>query len=131
MRYMATNGLTRMQSPVAHEETTMKMAALIAITFVQMMLTPASRADANGSAFTASAQADLGASPGVQRIEGDGMPKMDINVTVGDATPSMSHMWYAQPIWIAVFVIGGVAVLTLLVMALRGSGSGGSTVVKV
>lgn len=102
----------------------MKIAMLALITFLQMMACSTAFAEVRdaGPALV-SAATD---SHGVQLVQGDG--KMDINVTVGE--PMHSREWYSQPIWIAVFIIGGLAVLSLLVMALRGSGSGGATIVK-
>lgn len=46
-----------------------------------------------------------------------------INVEIGEGS---SKRWYASPVWIAIGVIGGVLVLMLIVMALRGN----TTVVK-
>lgn len=50
---------------------------------------------------------------------------IDVNVDVGHSAGA----WYAQPMWIAIFVIGGILVLVLLVMAARGSGGGNRTTV--
>ena len=47
-------------------------------------------------------------------------PQINVEVNRGGGR------WYASPVWIAIGVIGGVLVLMLIVMALRG----GTTVVK-
>jgi hypothetical protein len=47
-------------------------------------------------------------------------PQINVEVNKGGGR------WYASPVWIAIGVIGGVLVLMLIVMALRG----GTTVVK-
>jgi hypothetical protein len=47
-------------------------------------------------------------------------PQINVEVNKGGGK------WYASPVWIAIGVIGGVLVLMLIVMALRG----GTTVVK-
>ena len=47
-------------------------------------------------------------------------PQINVEVNKGGGK------WYASPVWIAIGVIGGVIVLMLIVMALRG----GTTVVK-
>ena len=83
--------------------------------------------------------ADGGASPEGAVVQlaqndqgGDPTPAkdIDINVQVGDGDAgSTSGAWWTQPIWIAVFVIGGVALLTLFVLAARGSGTP-ATIVK-
>ena len=49
-----------------------------------------------------------------------------IDITIGST--GGGH-WYANPLWIAVGVIGGVLLLLLVVLAARG-GSGTTTVVK-
>ena len=47
-------------------------------------------------------------------------PQINVEVNRGGGR------WYASPVWIAIGVIGGVLVLMLIIMALRG----GTTVVK-
>ncbi len=47
-------------------------------------------------------------------------PQINVEVNRG------SRRWYASPVWIAIGVIGGVLILMLIVMALRGN----TTVVK-
>lgn len=47
-------------------------------------------------------------------------PQINVEVNKGGGK------WYASPVWIAIGVIGGILVLMLIVMALRG----GTTVVK-
>ena len=47
-------------------------------------------------------------------------PQINVEVNKGGGK------WYASPVWIAIAVIGGVLVLMLIVMALKG----GTTVVK-
>jgi predicted S18 family serine protease len=47
-------------------------------------------------------------------------PQINVEVSKGGGR------WYASPVWIAIGVIGGVLVLMLIVMALKG----GTTVVK-
>jgi len=56
---------------------------------------------------------------------------IDINVQVGQQhdAGSTAGAWWTEPIWIAVFVIGGVVLLTLLVVAAKGSSSP-ATIVK-
>lgn len=107
----------------------MKIAILVMATFLQLMVCSAASADALGLGTVAAPQADLAGSQGVQAAPaapaGD---KLDVNVTVGE--PMHSRGWYAQPIWIAVFIVGGIAVLALLALALRGSGTAGATIVK-
>ena len=49
-------------------------------------------------------------------------PQINVEINKGG-----SRRWYASPVWIAIGVIGGVLVLMLIVMALKG---GGTTVVK-
>src|SRR5688572_31030859 len=49
-------------------------------------------------------------------------PQINVEVNKGGG-----RRWYASPVWIAIGVIGGVLVLMLIVMALKG---GGTTVVK-
>lgn len=49
-------------------------------------------------------------------------PQINVEINKGGG-----RRWYASPVWIAIGVIGGVLVLMLIVMALRG---GGTTVVK-
>ena len=53
-------------------------------------------------------------------VEAPQPPQINIEVNKGGGK------WYASPVWIAIGVIGGVLVLMLIVMALRGS----TTVVK-
>ena len=62
---------------------------------------------------------------------GDAAPTkdVDINVSIGEESSAPARDWWTQPIWIAVFIIGGIAVLTLLVVASRGSSSP-ATIVK-
>jgi hypothetical protein len=48
-------------------------------------------------------------------------PQINVEVNKGGG-----RRWYASPVWIAIGVIGGVLVLMLIVMALKG----GTTVVK-
>ena len=52
--------------------------------------------------------------------------KVDINIS----TTGGGARWYRSPVWIAIFVIGGVVLLMLIVMAARGGGGGGTTIVK-
>ena len=54
-------------------------------------------------------------------VEAAQVPQINVEVNKGG-----SRRWYASPVWIAIGVIGGVLVLMLIVMALRG----GTTVVK-
>lgn len=49
-------------------------------------------------------------------------PQINVEINKGGG-----RRWYASPVWIAIGVIGGVLVLMLIVMALKG---GGTTVVK-
>ena len=49
------------------------------------------------------------------------VPQINVEVNKGGG-----RRWYASPVWIAIGVIGGVLVLMLIVMALKG----GTTVVK-
>jgi hypothetical protein len=49
------------------------------------------------------------------------VPQINVEVNKGGG-----RMWYASPVWVAIGVIGGVLVLMLIVMALRGR----TTVVK-
>ena len=53
-------------------------------------------------------------------------PSLDVNVDVdrGD------RAWFASPIWIAIFVLGGVLLLVLIAMAVRGGGGQPQTIVK-
>jgi len=50
-------------------------------------------------------------------------PQINVEVNKGGG----GRRWYASPVWIAIGVIGGVLVLMLIVMALKG---GGTTVVR-
>ena len=72
-------------------------------------------------------QSDTGGGGGGGNGGGSG-GGVDVHVDVGHS----GGAWYAQPMWIAIFVIGGILVLVLLVMAARGGGGGGNrtTVVK-
>ena len=54
-------------------------------------------------------------------VEAAQPPQINVEVNKGGG-----RRWYASPVWIAIGVIGGVLVLMLIVMALRG----GTTVVK-
>ena len=113
----------------------MKLTLLALITFVQLTTSLAVRADtrtpeSRGPESVMIAQADLGGTRGITDVQAGGNDKkLDINVTVGDPMPMHSRMWYSQPIWIALFVVAGIVLLTLLAMAFRGSASGG-TIVK-
>ncbi len=114
----------------------MKLVALLAITFLQTAVCSVAMADVSQVSSAVVVRLDAASTPGVQAAAavqvaqgGMGDKQMDINVTVGE--PMHSTTWYKQPIWIALFIVGGVAILSLLVMALRGSGSaGGATIVK-
>ena len=54
-------------------------------------------------------------------VEAAQPPQINVEVNKGGG-----RRWYASPVWIAIGVIGGVLVLMLIVMALKG----GTTVVK-
>ena len=56
-------------------------------------------------------------------VEAAQPPQINVEVNKGGG----SRRWYASPVWVAIGVIGGVLVLMLIVMALKG---GGTTVVK-
>jgi len=57
----------------------------------------------------------------VQQPEKD--VKLDINVNHGGGA------WYRSPVWIAIFILAGVVLLVLLILAVRGSGTGGGTTI--
>jgi hypothetical protein len=54
-------------------------------------------------------------------VEAPQPPQINVEIDEGGG-----GRWYASPVWIAIGVIGGVLVLMLIIMALRGS----TTVVK-
>ena len=49
---------------------------------------------------------------------------VDINVNHG------GHAWYRSPVWIAIGVLGGIVLLVLLMLAFRGTGGGGTTILR-
>ena len=49
--------------------------------------------------------------------------KVDINVNHGGGR------WYRSPVWIAIFVLAGVVLLILIVLAFKGTGTGGGTTI--
>ena len=51
---------------------------------------------------------------------------VDININ----TSSGGGRWYRSPVWIAIMAIGGVVLLMLIAMAVRGGSGGGTTIVK-
>lgn len=116
--------------PRGIEEMVMKFVTLLAIAFLQLTIAASASVGESGFTATTAAATDIAQEPVLVLAEaapaGDGK-MMDVNVTMN--SPAHSRAWYSQPIWIAIFVLGGVVVLTLLVMALRGSG-GAATVVK-
>ena len=58
----------------------------------------------------------------------DSSPGIDVNVDVSRG----NAVWYASPVWIAIFVLGGLLLLVLVAMAARGGGGApqGTTIVK-
>lgn len=52
-----------------------------------------------------------------------------IEIEAIERTETETTVWYADPFWIAVGVIGALVVLILIVLAARGGG-GGTTVIK-
>ncbi|HMD36938.1 MAG TPA: hypothetical protein VKH42_18315 [Vicinamibacterales bacterium] len=48
---------------------------------------------------------------------------VDINVNHG------GRAWYRNPMWIAIAAIGGVLLIVLILLAFRGTGSGGGTTI--
>lgn len=52
-------------------------------------------------------------------------PELDVEV----GTDTEGTVWYADPLWIAVGVIGGLVLLLIIVLAARG-GRGGTTVIR-
>ena len=76
-----------------------------------LMLIPATDAGsamASGPALSAVVHA-------ADSVEAPQAPQINIEVNKGGSK------WYASPVWIAIGVIGGVLLLMLLAMALRGS----------
>jgi hypothetical protein len=73
----------------------------------------AGSAMASGPAFSAVVHA-------ADSVEAPQPPQINIEVNKGGGK------WYASPVWIAIGVIGGILILMLIIMALRGS----TTVVK-
>ena len=53
------------------------------------------------------------------------VPDKTIQVNIGN---SGAHVWYHNPVWIAIGILAVVVVLLLIVLAVRGGG--GTTVVK-
>jgi hypothetical protein len=49
---------------------------------------------------------------------------VDINVNHG------GRAWYRSPVWIAIAVLAGVVLLVLLMLAFRGTGGGGTTIIR-
>ena len=98
----------------------MKLLTLLAATLFALPL---------GSATLAAAATPGVSSPAPIILAQDGGMDMDvdINVTIGESGGAGD--WYAQPMWIAIFVLGGIVVLILLVLAMRGGGKE-TTVVK-
>lgn len=83
-----------------------------------LMMIPAidaGSAAANGPSFWSVIQAAE-----MPSVESAQAPQIEVEVNKGGGR------WYASPVWIAIGVIGGVLILMLIVMALRG----GTTVVK-
>lgn len=104
----------------------MRMRLIVLTTLVQLMIASAGIAHARGLGLPAATERLLTTdAPGIQNVQQDngGADKkaLDINVTVGDQRSPATN-WYAQPMWIAIFVLGGVLVLVLLGLAMRGSG---------
>ena len=54
------------------------------------------------------------------------VPDKTIQVTVQNG----GRVWYQNPIWIAIGILAVVMVLLLIMIAVRGSSSGGTTIVK-
>jgi len=50
--------------------------------------------------------------------------KVDINVNHGGG-----YRWYRNPVWIAIGILAGVVLLVLIILAVRGSGTGGGTTI--
>jgi hypothetical protein len=88
---------------------------------------PADLAATSDRSFTVdSVQQDPPAAPPADK------PALDVNISVNDDAPA--QVWYLSPVWIAIWIIAGVLVLTLLILAARGGGSSaapaGTTIVK-
>ena len=78
-----------------------------------LMLIPATDAGsavASGPALSAVVHA-------ADSVEAAQPPQINVEVNKGGS----SRRWYASPVWIAIGVIGGILVLMLIVMALKGS----------
>ena len=50
--------------------------------------------------------------------------KVDIDVNRGGG-----RGWYRNPVWIAIGILAGVVLLVLIILAVRGSGTGGGTTI--
>ena len=68
--------------------------------------------------------------PVVQLAQAQESPGIDVNVDVSRS--GGGGAWYTSPIWIAIFVLGGLLLLVLVAMAARGGGGApqGTTIVK-
>jgi hypothetical protein len=67
--------------------------------------------------------------PVAQIAQAQESPGIDVNV---DVSRGSGGAWYTSPIWIAIFVLGGLLLLVLVAMAARGGGGApqGTTIVK-
>ena len=86
-----------------------------------------------GAATAAPARAELSPHPSISAIAATTYalqqnPVKDVNVDI-----NVNHggrAWYRSPIWIAIAVLGGIVLLVLLMLAFRGTGGGGTTIIR-
>jgi hypothetical protein len=55
-------------------------------------------------------------------------PAKDVNVDIN--VNHVGHAWYRSPVWIAIAVLAGIVLLVLLMLAFRGTGGGGTTIIR-
>ena len=68
-----------------------------------------------------------GSTAGAQLQSPPNPPKIDLDITINE---KQQRPWYLNPVWLAIGGLGIVVGIVLIVMAARGGGSGGTTVVR-
>ncbi|MFO7653544.1 MAG: hypothetical protein R6X25_06945 [Candidatus Krumholzibacteriia bacterium] len=62
-------------------------------------------------------QALLPCGPGQALAQEGDAPSLDIDIDIDEGGD-----WYTSPLWIAIFIIGGLVIIILIIMAMRGGG---------
>jgi len=96
---------------------------LLALAFVTIFITGAAPARAELSLQTVGTPTIAATTYALQQPAPKDL-NVDINVNRGGGS-----VWYRSPVWIAIGALAGVVLLVLIILAVRGSGTGGGTTI--